>query len=75
MIKSITKIGNSQGIIFDAAIMDMAHLKVGDEVNITVHEGGAIILTPAGRHADSETVGMLVRETAQKYSKTLKRLA
>ena len=75
MLKTITKIGNSQGIIFDAAIMDMAHLKVGDEVNVTVHEGGSIIMTPVSRMADSETVGMFVRETAQKYSKTLKRLA
>ena len=75
MLKTITKIGNSQGIIFDTAIMDMAHLKVGDEVNVTVHEGGSIIMTPVNRMADSETVGMLVRETAQKYHKTLKRLA
>ena len=75
MIKTITKIGNSQGLIFDAAIMDIAHLKVGDEINITFHEGGSIILTPVGRYADSETVGMLVRETAKKYGKTLKRLA
>jgi antitoxin component of MazEF toxin-antitoxin module len=46
MIKSITKIGNSQGIVFDAALMDLARLKVGDQVNVTVHEGGAIYLTP-----------------------------
>ena len=75
MIKTITKIGNSQGIIFDATIMDMAHLKVGDEINITVHKGGSIILTPVSRNADSETVGTLVRETDKKYGKTLKRLA
>ena len=31
MIKAITKIGNSQGIIFDSALMELAHLKVGDE--------------------------------------------
>ena len=46
MIKTITKVGNSQGIMLDAAIMDLARLKVGDQVNLTVHEGGAIYLTP-----------------------------
>ena len=46
MTKTITKIGNSQGLMFDAALMDLARLKVGDQVNITVHEGGSIVLTP-----------------------------
>lgn len=46
MLKTITKVGNSQGLILDAALMDLAGLKVGDPVNVTVHEGGAIVITP-----------------------------
>lgn len=46
MIKTITKIGNSQGITFDTALMDLARLKVGDQMNVTVHESGAVYLTP-----------------------------
>jgi antitoxin component of MazEF toxin-antitoxin module len=46
MTKTITKIGNSQGLIFDAALMDLAHIKVGDQVSVSVHEGGSIVLTP-----------------------------
>ncbi len=46
MTKTISKIGNSQGIIFDAALMDFARLKVGDQVTVTVHEGGSVVLTP-----------------------------
>ena len=46
MIKTISKIGNSQGIILDAALMELAHLQVGDEVNISVHEGGSIVIAP-----------------------------
>jgi len=46
MIKTITKIGNSKGIIFDSALMELANLKVGDQVNVTVHEGGTITLVP-----------------------------
>ena len=75
MIKTITKIGNSQGIVLDVAIMEQAHFKVGDEINVTVHEGGRIILTPMGRNTSAETVGTLVSETAKKYGKTLRRLA
>ena len=47
MTKTITKVGNSQGIIFDAALMDLARVKVGDQVNVTVvPESGAIVLMP-----------------------------
>ncbi len=46
MIKTITKIGNSHGIIFDSALLQLAHLKPGDEVNLEVHSGGAITITP-----------------------------
>ena len=46
MIKTITKIGNSQGLMFDAALMDLARITVGDQVSISLHEGGSIVLTP-----------------------------
>jgi antitoxin component of MazEF toxin-antitoxin module len=46
MIKTITKIGNSQGIIFDSALLQLARLQVGDQVNVEIHSGGTISLTP-----------------------------
>ncbi len=46
MIKTITKIGNSHGIIFDSTLMQLAHLKPGDEVNVEVHAGKMISITP-----------------------------
>jgi antitoxin component of MazEF toxin-antitoxin module len=46
MIKTITKLGNSQGIIFDSALLQLARLKVGDEVNVEVHPGGTITIAP-----------------------------
>ena len=46
MTKTIAKIGNSQGLIFDSALMELAHLKIGDQVSISLHEGGSIVLTP-----------------------------
>ena len=54
MTKTISKVGNSHGIIFDTALMDLARVKAGDQVTVTIHEGGSIILTPVrpaiGRH-------------------------
>ncbi|MGJ8696015.1 MAG: AbrB/MazE/SpoVT family DNA-binding domain-containing protein [Verrucomicrobiaceae bacterium] len=46
MVKTVTKIGNSKGIILDAALLEMAHLKEGDQLSVTIHEGGTISFTP-----------------------------
>ena len=46
MIKTIRKMGNSQGLIFDQALCELTGLKVGDEVNVVVHDGGTVTLTP-----------------------------
>jgi antitoxin component of MazEF toxin-antitoxin module len=44
MVKKIIRIGNSHGIILDQALMDLAHLRPGDDLIVTVHEGGSIRL-------------------------------
>ena len=75
MLKSITKIGNSQGLILDAVLLELSGLKVGDQVNVTVHEGGAITLTPIRRTASAEAVTETIRKTAKDYRRTLRRLA
>jgi len=75
MIKTITKIGNSNGIIFDATLMDMAHLKTGDQVNVTVHDGGSLIFTPIRPKPLPEEVTATIRKTVKDYQKTLKKLA
>lgn len=49
MIKTITKVGNSHGIILDATLMDLAHLRAGDKVNIEVHAGGTLTIAPMER--------------------------
>ena len=74
MTKTISKIGNSQGLIFDAALMDLARVKVGDQVNVTVMpDSGAIVLMPL-RKGPSE-VTSVIKKTAKDYRKTLRRLA
>jgi antitoxin component of MazEF toxin-antitoxin module len=60
MVKTISKIGDSHGLIFDAVLMELAHLKVGDQVNVAVHEGGIITLMPLRPRVD--------------YARTMKKL-
>ena len=75
MTKTITKIGNSQGITFDAAFMDLARLKVGDEVSVSLHEGGAIVLMPMRRTITTDTARKTARRLIRKNAKLFKRLS
>jgi antitoxin component of MazEF toxin-antitoxin module len=75
MTKTISKIGNSQGIIFDAALMDLARVKVGDQVNVTLHPGGSIVLTPIHPTIDSETAARTARRLIKKNATLFKRLS
>lgn len=75
MVKIITKIGNSQGLLLDAPLMEMLHLRVGDQVNIEVHDGGTATLTPIRPRPDSATVKATIEGVVKDYAKTLSRLA
>jgi antitoxin component of MazEF toxin-antitoxin module len=75
MTKTITKIGNSQGIVFDAAFMDLARLKVGDELSISLHEGGAVVLMPMRRTIAVDTARKTARRLIRKNAKLFKRLS
>jgi antitoxin component of MazEF toxin-antitoxin module len=75
MTKTITKVGNSQGIIFDAALMELAHLKTGDEINVEVHEGGTLTLTPIRPRPTQQEVSQAITSTMKKYARTMKKLA
>jgi len=75
MIKAITKIGNSQGIIFDSSLMELAHLKVGDEVSVTCHDGGSIILTPTKPLIDPEQAAKAAKRIIGKNEELFRRLS
>ncbi|HEY3858503.1 MAG TPA: hypothetical protein VGM47_02695 [Gammaproteobacteria bacterium] len=75
MIKSITKIGNSQGLIFDSALMDLARLKPGDQLNVEVHAGGAITLTPVKPQVSKEDFRKELDSVMRDYHDTLKKLS
>jgi antitoxin component of MazEF toxin-antitoxin module len=75
MTKTICKVGNSHGIIFDAALMDLAHVKVGDQLAVTVHEGGTIVLTPVRPSIDPARAGAAAKRLIRKNSSLFKRLS
>lgn len=75
MTKTIAKIGNSQGLMFDAALMELARLKVGDQVTVSVHEGGSIVITPIRPVIDAERGAMVAKRLIGKNSELFKRLS
>lgn len=75
MTKTITRIGNSQGIIIDAALMDLARLKVGDQVTVSLHEGGAIVLTPVRPVIGPERAAEAARRLIGKNDDLFRRLS
>ncbi len=75
MTKTITKIGNSQGLMLDAALMDLAHLKVGDQVMVSVHEGGSIVLTPVRPVIEPAKAAATARRLIRKNAALFRRLS
>ncbi len=75
MTKTVSKIGNSQGIILDASLMDLARVKVGDKLTVTVHEGGSIILTPVHPTLAPAKAAATAKRIIRKNSALFKRLS
>lgn len=75
MLKSISKIGNSQGLIFDAALCELSGLKAGDQVNVTVHEGGSLVITPMRKTIPAADAAAAAKDLIRRNGKLFKRLA
>ena len=75
MTKTITKIGNSQGLMFDSALMDLARIKVGDQVSISLHEGGSSVLTPVRPVITPEKASATAKRLIKKNAELFRRLS
>jgi antitoxin component of MazEF toxin-antitoxin module len=75
MIKTIARIGNSQGLIFDAPLRELTGLKPGDQVNVTVHEGGTIVLTPMRPTISAHEAAAAAKKLIHDNAEVFKRLA
>lgn len=75
MVKTITKVGNSQGIIFDNALMEMARLKLGDAVDVVIHDSGSITLTPVRPVISPEDAIARAKILIEKNTEVFRRLS
>ena len=50
-------------------------LKAGDEVNVTVHEGGTIVVTPMRATLPAAEAGAAARDCVRRNARLFKRLA
>lgn len=61
--------------MFDTALMEMARLKVGDQVTVSVHEGGSIIITPIRPVIDVDRGAKVAKRLIGKNRDLFKRLS
>ncbi len=54
MIKKLRKVGNSNALILDRAILELVGLEEGGEVRLTVHNGSLIITPTKPKPVDKE---------------------
>ena len=75
MIKQLSKVGNSNALILDRAILELVGLEEGGEVQIKVRDG-SLILTPANpRPVDRKKFKKLLDRVVSERREMLKRLA
>jgi antitoxin component of MazEF toxin-antitoxin module len=75
MVKTITKVGKSYGLIFDATLRELTGLKPGDQVNVTVHDGGAIVITPMAPGVDAQEARTRAERLVKDNRELFRRLA
>jgi len=75
MIKRLRKVGNSNALILDRAILEVVGLREGGQVQVTVHHG-SIVVTPANpRPVDRERFEGCLDKVVSRRSGALRRLA
>lgn len=75
MIKTITRVGNSHALIIDRTLMDLAHLRPGAEVNVTVREEGTIIIEPIRKTVNPDTAKSVTRRLVRSNDELFRRLS
>ena len=75
MIKQLKKVGNSNAIILDKAIMELVGLEENGQVQLTVHDG-ALTLTPISpRIVDEARFQKAMDRMFKEQDEVLRRLA
>ena len=75
MLRTIGKVRNSQGLILDAALSELTGLRTGDVVNVTAHEGGAVVIMPIRANLTTVNAAATAKVLIRRNSTLFKRLA
>jgi antitoxin component of MazEF toxin-antitoxin module len=73
MIRTCSKVGNSQGVAFDSTHMDLTQLKLGAEINLHIQGGNTITLTPVRARSSRQEMSQLIQSTVNDYTTAMKR--
>ncbi len=74
MIKTLTKLGNSQALVIEKPLMEALGIKPDTPLQLTV-SGNSLIVTPANVGIGREAVAESIRKLRPRYRKMLKKLA
>lgn len=66
MVTKVQKWGNSQGVLIDCQLLEDAHISIGDEVELEVHEG-FIVVTPKRRIRRKHNLKELISRIPKDY--------
>lgn len=74
VIKKLTRIGNSQGITLDKAILEALAIQPGDQLQLTI-TGGVLTITPVNLGLGKDRVKASIKKLRPRYDKMLRNLA
>ena len=75
MIKQLRKVGNSNALILDRAILELVGLEESAEVQLTVHNGSIIITPTNPKPVDKEQFEKYLSRVVSERRDLLKQLA
>lgn len=75
MIKQLKKVGNSNALILDRAIMELMGLEESSEVQLTVSDGSLIVTPVHPRTIDQQRFEASLDRVVKERREVLKRLA
>lgn len=74
MIKNLTTIGNSLGIIIDKSVLDLLGIQKDTPIEITT-DGRRLILEPVEKQARRERLSNAIDRVTKNHAKTVEKLA
>ena len=75
MIKQLKKVGNSNAVILDKAIMELVGLEENDELQLSVHHGSIILTTTDPKPVDMIRFEACLNRVVTERRDVLRRLA